>query len=259
MPDFPVEGHGGVLDVDVIDAVGEFPDEKMRLQALPDEMAGVEIEAEGRPPLEGFRAGGPRCGGRRRSRSDGPRGRTGRRRRRTRRGWASRARGFCGIRLRSSPPSSAGNEYQAFQIGEPMKPLTTPQPRALAARAAAFISSTAQAWILSGLPLTSAGTKASSRSSAGRRRTGRPGARRWPSTSSPYFFRISRRSATYSGSRGGPADIQVVAPAGDLQPVIAPGGRFFADGLERQVGPLAGKQRDRSSHIRLLLKGRDLI
>ena len=44
--------------------------------------------------------------------------------------------------------------------------------------------------------------------------------------------------------------VEVVAPAGDLQPVVAPAGGQLADLLERQVGPLAGEQGDRSCHLK---------
>ncbi len=49
---------------------------------------------------------------------------------------------------------------------------------------------------------------------------------------------------------GGLPDIEVVPPAGDLQPVIAPLGREPAHLDEGQVGPLAGEQGDRSRHVR---------
>ena len=44
--------------------------------------------------------------------------------------------------------------------------------------------------------------------------------------------------------------VEVVAPAGDLEAVVAPAGGELATLLERQVGPLAGEQRDRSCHRR---------
>ena len=46
-----------------------------------------------------------------------------------------------------------------------------------------------------------------------------------------------------------PVDLEVVAPAGDLQAVVAPLGGQPADLLERQVGPLAGEERDGSRHV----------
>src|SRR5690606_13566448 len=48
--------------------------------------------------------------------------------------------------------------------------------------------------------------------------------------------------------RDGLVDLEVIAPAGDLQAVVAPFGRQPADLLERQVRPLPGEQRDRSRH-----------
>lgn len=46
-----------------------------------------------------------------------------------------------------------------------------------------------------------------------------------------------------------PVDLEVVAPAGDLQAVVAPLGGEPADLLERQVGPLAGEERNGSGHV----------
>ena len=43
--------------------------------------------------------------------------------------------------------------------------------------------------------------------------------------------------------------VEVVAPAGDLEPVVAPLGGELGHLLEGQVGPLAGEQRDRSRHL----------
>ena len=42
--------------------------------------------------------------------------------------------------------------------------------------------------------------------------------------------------------------VEVIAPAGDLEPVIAPLAGKARDLLERKVGPLAGEQCDRSAH-----------
>ena len=47
---------------------------------------------------------------------------------------------------------------------------------------------------------------------------------------------------------GASPDVQVVAPAGDLQAVEAPARRETCDLLEGQVGPLASEEGDRSSH-----------
>ncbi len=52
--------------------------------------------------------------------------------------------------------------------------------------------------------------------------------------------------------------VEVVAPAGDLETVVAPAGGELRHFLEREVGPLAGEQGDRASHaetLRLLERG----
>ena len=54
MPALAVEGARGVLDVHVIDAVGEGPDELDRVDELPEQVAGVEVEAELGPVVEGL-------------------------------------------------------------------------------------------------------------------------------------------------------------------------------------------------------------
>ncbi len=43
-------------------------------------------------------------------------------------------------------------------------------------------------------------------------------------------------------------DLEVVAPAGELQPVEAPGATPLGEIRERQVGPLAGEQGDGTGH-----------
>ena len=43
-------------------------------------------------------------------------------------------------------------------------------------------------------------------------------------------------------------DVEVIAPAGQLEPVIAPRLRFGGEGFERKVGPLTGEQRDGTGH-----------
>ena len=45
-------------------------------------------------------------------------------------------------------------------------------------------------------------------------------------------------------------DFEVVAPAGELEPVEAPAARFLGELFEGQVGPLAGEQRDGPRHRR---------
>ncbi len=48
--------------------------------------------------------------------------------------------------------------------------------------------------------------------------------------------------------------VEVVAPAGELEAVVAPPGGELRDLLERQVGPLAGEQGDGASHGSLLVE-----
>ena len=74
-PAVAVERHDGVLHVDVEDPVGELADESGRIDPLPDQVAGIEIEAELRPMVQRFEGPLGRVAGRRRSPS----------------GWTSRA------------------------------------------------------------------------------------------------------------------------------------------------------------------------
>src|SRR5216684_4846344 len=48
----------------------------------------------------------------------------------------------------------------------------------------------------------------------------------------------------------GLVDLEVVTPAGELQPVESPGGRLARERVESQIGPLAGEQSHRTSHPR---------
>src|SRR6266478_2400742 len=50
--------------------------------------------------------------------------------------------------------------------------------------------------------------------------------------------------------RQGLVDLEVVTPAGELQPVESPGGRLARQRVESQIGPLAGEQSHRTSHPR---------
>ena len=147
-----VERDDRVLDVDVVDAVGEFADELDRVDALPDAVAGVEVEAEllavaervERPP------GRVRC--RTRSRSDALPARTARRIRRTRRESDSSGRRTAGSLRRSSTRAPAGTNTSRCQMLEPVKPLTTPTPNCWAARAVFFMSSAARRLTPAGSP-----------------------------------------------------------------------------------------------------------
>jgi hypothetical protein len=44
-------------------------------------------------------------------------------------------------------------------------------------------------------------------------------------------------------------DLEVIAPAGELEAVETPRRRFSGDGLERKVGPLSGEECDWSWHL----------
>jgi hypothetical protein len=50
------------------------------------------------------------------------------------------------------------------------------------------------------------------------------------------------------GVLGGPADVEVVPPAGQLQPVVPPGRRLLGEEGEGQVRPLTGEERHDSRH-----------
>ena len=54
---------------------------------------------------------------------------------------------------------------------------------------------------------------------------------------------------------GAAVDVAVVTPARELEPVVAPGGGFLRQLFERHVGPLAGEQGYRSSHVSCPLNG----
>ena len=45
-----------------------------------------------------------------------------------------------------------------------------------------------------------------------------------------------------------PGGVEVVAPAGQFEPLVAELARFPGEIIEGQIGPLAGEQRDRSRH-----------
>ncbi len=50
------------------------------------------------------------------------------------------------------------------------------------------------------------------------------------------------------GLRIGPAHLEVIPPAGQLQAVIAKRSRLGSEGFERQIGPLAGEEGDGAGH-----------
>ncbi len=47
-----VQGYRHVLHMHMVDAIGKFPDEQMGFQALPEEVAGVKVDAQGFPAVE---------------------------------------------------------------------------------------------------------------------------------------------------------------------------------------------------------------
>ena len=51
----------------------------------------------------------------------------------------------------------------------------------------------------------------------------------------------------------GAVDLEVVAPARELEPFEPPRGRQGCELVKRQIGPLAGEQRHRSCHSAFLL------
>ena len=53
----------------------------------------------------------------------------------------------------------------------------------------------------------------------------------------------------------GLVDLEVVAPAGQLEPVVAELAGFFAQRFEGQIGPLTGEQRDGASHCDSFFQG----
>ncbi len=111
-----------------------------------------------------------------------------------------------------------------------------------------FISWMAQARFFSELPRTSAGTQSSVRAS----RTSRTS---WPTR----WFEIAQHFRPYLAEQvvallavavvlEGLLDVEVIAPAGELDAVVAPLAGLLADDLQGQVGPLAGEERDGAGH-----------
>ena len=137
------------------------------------------------------------------------------------------------------------------QIGEPVKPVTVVTPSLAAARAVSLSFSAARCRTPSGSPSphTSGGTTPWWRASIGSQTA-------WPTrwlpiaqTFRPLRSSSSRRPAAVAvvGERG--VDVEVVAPAGELEAVEAPGAGLLGELGERQVGPLAGEQSDGSCHM----------
>ena len=131
-----------------------------------------------------------------------------------------------------------------------MKPLTTPTPNRLAARAVFFSSSAARLLTPSGLPSpqTYGGRIALCRSSILSQTA-------WPTRwaliawhcSSCVFEQVALAAAV---AVVGLIDLEMIAPAGQLDAVVAELFGFAGHLLQRQIGPLTGEERDRTWHVR---------
>ncbi len=55
MPVLPFKRRDGVLDVHMVDPIGERSDELDRINALPVQVAGIEVEAEFLAMIQGFK------------------------------------------------------------------------------------------------------------------------------------------------------------------------------------------------------------
>ena len=153
------------------------------------------------------------------------------------------------------PGDAGGNIATYFQIDDPVKPTTASTPSLRAARAVIFISSAARCRTPSGSPSPQirSGRMPRCRSSIGSSQTAWP--LRWlemAQTFRPYFSSISSLRRDVGVVLDRRPRVEVVAPAGDLEAVVAPARGEPAHLLERQVGPLAGEQGDRSGHGQFL-------
>jgi hypothetical protein len=135
-----------------------------------------------------------------------------------------------------------------------VKPFTWVIPNAAAARAVSFIRSAARCRTpsRSPSPQTSGGTIARWRSSIGSHTA-------WPTRwapiaqhSRPVLLEQLALLAEVVGLSQCPVDLEVVAPAGELQPVESEGRGLAGQVLERQIGPLAREERDWSRHAAIL-------
>ena len=222
----------------VVDAVAELLDERARVERLVREMARVEVDAEALAPVDRLQrlARGDevvRDLGR-----DAPRARSGRRPRRRRRRSGSSGRRSRGSRPRSPRSRWAGTSRAGARSTEPVKPFTTSTPSLAAARAVSFTLSAARCRTPSGSPSphTSGGRMARWRSSIGSQTA-------WPTRCVEIAKQLqavaleelpARVRVAIVGERR--VDVEVVAPAGELEPVEAPVG-----GLRRPAPRAAGR------------------
>ena len=136
-------------------------------------------------------------------------------------------------------------------MAEPVKPVTTGTPNAAAARAVSFIRSAARVRTPSGSPSpqTSGGRTPLWRASIGIAH----GLAHEVVADRPAPEAVALEQLAPAGGVIGlghrAVDLEVVAPARELEAVEAERRRLAREVVECQVGPLAGEQRDRSGHL----------
>ena len=135
--------------------------------------------------------------------------------------------------------------------------MTVSTPKAAAARAVSSISAAARCRTPSGSPSPQmrAGRIAWWRSSMMASQTAWP--TRWLEIAQhlrPYLSSSCVPPVEVAGVREGLVDLEVVAPAGEFEAVVAEVAGEAADLLQRQVGPLAGEEREVTGHARSLLR-----
>ncbi len=151
MPAATVELHDDVLHMHVIDAVVKRAQELDRVDALPQQVAGIEVETEFLAPLDGRQRalGGDQVEG-----DLGGMDFEGELHAALAEHVEDRMEPL-GEQLEARVDHGSGvggNEYSRCQMLEPVNPLTTPTPSRCAARAVFFSSSAARALTPAGLP-----------------------------------------------------------------------------------------------------------
>ena len=246
-----VEGHGHVLHVDVVDAVGEIADEQVRLDALPDEVARVEVEAQGQPAVEGVEQAPGRV------EVEGDLGRVD---------LEGELDALLVELVEDGRPEGqdlleSGFDRLLGRRGEGVPGLPDGRAHEAVDDVAAHIAGRpggglhlVDGPLAQGLGLALDGVGGEAVQArivlVADALAGEVGAER-PALES-VLVEDALPVADIGGVGRGLADVHVVAPAGDLQAVVAPGFGLPADLFERQVGPLAGEQGDGSRHDALL-------
>src|SRR5215217_3684627 len=134
------------------------------------------------------------------------------------------------------------------QVGDPVKPVTRSTPSWAAARAVSFIPSPADALGIAVAP------------DLRREHALVPGVDRIADrlahevvADRPAAEPVTLEQRAPAGGVAGVAhrlgDVEVITPAGELEPVEAPLGALAGELLEREIRPLAREQRDGSSHL----------